>query len=100
MATDSPGNLATGSATITAHEAEQIEHANATGLQPVVFIHDLWLLPSSWDRWATVSMRLAMSRSRPAGQTILRLSLRQTQSPRSLLTTLASLSSIVPYLAS
>src|SRR5229473_609495 len=34
--------------------AEQIEHANATGLTPVVFIHGLWLLPTSWDRWATV----------------------------------------------
>src|SRR4029078_10837052 len=33
---------------------EQIERANATGLTPVVFIHGLWLLPSSWDRWATV----------------------------------------------
>jgi pimeloyl-ACP methyl ester carboxylesterase len=39
--------------TITALEAEQIEHANVTGLAPVVFIHGLWLLPSSWDRWAT-----------------------------------------------
>src|SRR6185436_15832917 len=39
---------------ITVHEGEQIERANATGLQPVVFIHGLWLLPSSWDRWATV----------------------------------------------
>src|SRR6267143_3661883 len=34
--------------------AEQIERANATGLTPVVFIHGLWLLPSSWDRWAAV----------------------------------------------
>ena len=34
--------------------AEQIERANASGLTPVVFIHGLWLLPSSWDRWATV----------------------------------------------
>ena len=39
---------------ITEHEAEQIERANATGLQPVVFIHGLWLLPSSWDRWRGV----------------------------------------------
>ncbi len=39
---------------ITGHEAEQIDRANATGLTPVVFIHGLWLLPSSWDRWATV----------------------------------------------
>jgi non-heme chloroperoxidase len=41
-------------ASITEPEAEQVERANATGLQPVVFIHGLWLLPSSWDRWATV----------------------------------------------
>jgi len=41
-------------ATITEHELQQVERANATGLQPVVFIHGLWLLPSSWDRWATV----------------------------------------------
>ena len=31
---------------------EQIEHANTTGHTPVVFIHGLWLLASSWDRWA------------------------------------------------
>jgi len=42
------------SSVITDSESEQIERANATGLQPVVFIHGLWLLPSSWDRWATV----------------------------------------------
>jgi non-heme chloroperoxidase len=39
-------------ATITAHEARNVDRANATGLQPVVFVHGLWLLPSSWDRWA------------------------------------------------
>jgi len=33
---------------------EQIEAANASGRTPVVFIHGLWLLPSSWDRWAAV----------------------------------------------
>ena len=32
--------------------AEQISECNATGRTPVVFIHGLWLLPSSWDRWA------------------------------------------------
>ncbi|MGP0102440.1 MAG: alpha/beta hydrolase [Solirubrobacteraceae bacterium] len=37
---------------ITDHEAEQIANANATGRTPVVFIHGLWLLPSSWGRWA------------------------------------------------
>jgi pimeloyl-ACP methyl ester carboxylesterase len=38
----------------TSHDEQQFEHANATGLTPVVFIHGLWLLPSSWDRWAEV----------------------------------------------
>src|SRR3954468_5248832 len=45
---------ASGTTTITEHEYEQVERANATGHQPVVFIHGLWLLPSSWDRWAKV----------------------------------------------
>jgi len=36
------------------HDAEQVSRANATGLQPVVFVHGLWLLPSSWDRWSTL----------------------------------------------
>jgi non-heme chloroperoxidase len=39
-------------ATITEHELQQCRRANATGRQPVVFVHGLWLLPSSWDRWA------------------------------------------------
>jgi non-heme chloroperoxidase len=39
---------------VTASESEQVQRANESGLQPVVFIHGLWLLPSSWDRWATV----------------------------------------------
>jgi non-heme chloroperoxidase len=38
--------------TIAEYEARQVSRANDTGLQPVVFIHGLWLLPSSWDRWA------------------------------------------------
>jgi non-heme chloroperoxidase len=40
--------------TITDHEAEQIERANAKKATPVVFVHGLWLLPSSWDRWVTL----------------------------------------------
>jgi pimeloyl-ACP methyl ester carboxylesterase len=40
--------------TISERERQQIERANATTLTPVVFIHGLWLLPSSWDNWATV----------------------------------------------
>jgi non-heme chloroperoxidase len=39
---------------VTTSESEQVQRANESGLQPVVFIHGLWLLPSSWDRWATV----------------------------------------------
>src|SRR5881398_3859601 len=39
---------------ITEHEAEQIERSNVSGRIPVVFIHGLWLLPTSWDRWAAV----------------------------------------------
>ena len=42
----------TGFATITGHENEQIARANQSGLQPVVFVHGLWLLPNSWERWA------------------------------------------------
>ncbi len=38
-------------AEITAQEAQQIEQANESGKTPVVFIHGLWLLPSSWDNW-------------------------------------------------
>ncbi len=41
-------------AAITTRESEQVEKANASGLTPIVFIHGLWLLPSSWDRWAAV----------------------------------------------
>ena len=36
------------------YEAEQIKRANASGKKPIVFVHGLWLLPSSWDRWAEV----------------------------------------------
>jgi len=40
--------------TTTVAEADPIEAANASKKTPVVFIHGLWLLPSSWDRWAAV----------------------------------------------
>ncbi len=40
--------------TIMEHEAKQVNAANASGRPPVVFIHGLWLLPCSWDRWAEV----------------------------------------------
>ena len=45
----------TGSPTrATDQEIEQIARANSTTATPVVFIHGLWLLPSSWDRWAAL----------------------------------------------
>ncbi|MET9316428.1 alpha/beta hydrolase [Kribbella sp. NPDC003505] len=36
---------------LTDGEQAQIEQANTSGKQPVVFVHGLWLLSSSWDRW-------------------------------------------------
>jgi non-heme chloroperoxidase len=38
-------------AQLTDYETEQISQANATKQRPVVFVHGLWLLPNSWDRW-------------------------------------------------
>src|SRR3954467_11648028 len=39
-------------ASISMRERREIEAANASGNTPVVFIHGLWLLPSSWANWA------------------------------------------------
>jgi non-heme chloroperoxidase len=39
-------------ASISERERKEIEAANASGNTPVVFIHGLWLLPSSWANWA------------------------------------------------
>src|SRR6266702_2282494 len=36
---------------LTIHEQQEIDRANTEGKQPVVFVHGLWLLSSSWDRW-------------------------------------------------
>jgi non-heme chloroperoxidase len=36
---------------LTTHEQQQIDRANAEGKQPVVFVHGLYLLASSWDNW-------------------------------------------------
>jgi pimeloyl-ACP methyl ester carboxylesterase len=36
---------------ISERESEQVNRANASGKTPVVFIHGLWLLPSSWNNW-------------------------------------------------
>src|SRR5207249_5290858 len=47
MAKDDTGTRAP----VTGDETEQIDRANVSGRTPVVFVHGLWLLPSSWDRW-------------------------------------------------
>jgi non-heme chloroperoxidase len=36
---------------LAASEAEQIGQANRSTRPLVVFVHGLWLLPTSWDRW-------------------------------------------------
>jgi non-heme chloroperoxidase len=41
-------------AAITEHEGDQINAANTSGLAPVVFVHGLWLLANSWDRWRSL----------------------------------------------
>src|SRR5512133_1581280 len=41
-----------GMASISERESREIEEANASNTTPVVFIHGLWLLPSSWANWA------------------------------------------------
>ncbi|BBX87479.1 alpha/beta hydrolase [Mycolicibacterium aubagnense] len=40
--------------TITPNEQADIDRANNSGQQPVVFVHGLWLLPNSWDNWRTM----------------------------------------------
>jgi len=47
-------NTTTSPTQISQRELKQIEHANATKATPVVFIHGLWLLPSSWDPWVAL----------------------------------------------
>ena len=47
-----PAASTNGTSTITERESLKIERANQSGRTPVVFIHGLWLLPSSWDNWA------------------------------------------------
>ncbi len=39
------------STTLNERETAEIEAANASGRQPIAFVHGLWLLSSSWDRW-------------------------------------------------
>jgi pimeloyl-ACP methyl ester carboxylesterase len=39
---------------VASQDAERIKQVNASDRPPVVFIHGLWLLPGSWNRWAAV----------------------------------------------
>ena len=39
--------------TLNDRETAEIDAANASGRQPIAFVHGLWLLSSSWDRWRT-----------------------------------------------
>jgi non-heme chloroperoxidase len=41
-------------ATVPTTTTEQIDEANASGRTPVVFVHGLWLLRTSWERWVTL----------------------------------------------
>ncbi|ROS31759.1 carboxylesterase [Cellulomonas sp. PhB150] len=37
--------------TLTPRELAELAEANASGRRPVMFVHGLWLLSSSWDPW-------------------------------------------------
>jgi non-heme chloroperoxidase len=44
--------MSASAATPIREEFDQVDRANASGKQPVVFVHGLWPLDSSWDPWA------------------------------------------------
>jgi len=48
----SPATQGVLSASISERETREIQAANASDNTPVVFVHGLWLLPSSWAAWA------------------------------------------------
>ena len=54
MADEKRTGAATIESTVSDHEREQVARANASGETPVAFVHGLWLLPSSWDRWVAL----------------------------------------------
>ena len=70
-------------ADITEYDSEQLDRANGAGRTPVVFIHGLWLLPSSWDRWRPVFEDAGLHRRwRRDGPTIRTPSTKRTATPR------------------
>ena len=68
-------------APITQQETQQIEQANASGKTPVVFIHGLWLLPSSWANWVGLFEEAGYAAVAPDGPTIPRRSRRRRANP-------------------
>ena len=69
-------------ADITEYEAEQIDQANASGHTPVVFVHGLWLLPSSWDRWRAVFEEAGYTAARARAGPTTRTRSRGERAPR------------------
>jgi non-heme chloroperoxidase len=53
------------SSSITDFESEEIIRANSSGHTPVVFVHGLWLLASSWDRWAALFQQAGYATLQP-----------------------------------
>ncbi|MEF2977042.1 alpha/beta hydrolase [Subtercola sp. YIM 133946] len=51
---------------LTDHELADISAANESGLTPVVFVHGLWLLSSSWDRWRALFQEAGYATIAPA----------------------------------
>ncbi len=47
-------NIVNTEPTITEREAAQVDAREHLERHTVVFVHGLWLLPSSWDRWVTL----------------------------------------------
>jgi len=43
--------MSTQATSLTLREAQEVGRANASGKQPVVFVHGLWLLADSWKPW-------------------------------------------------
>jgi pimeloyl-ACP methyl ester carboxylesterase len=39
----------------TEHEADEVKAANESGKPTIAFVHGLWLLPNSWDRWRALA---------------------------------------------
>ena len=68
-------------------DQEQVDRANATGRMPVVFVHGLWLLPNSWDRWAALFKEAGFVALSTAGPTILRRSSKRPEKTRTHLLT-------------